>query len=361
VKIALVSFHFSEYALSLAESLEYAGHQVLFLGLRENLDAELGVDQHSIRVSQKEILSHARLRDIRILSNIRRIVQSIQRFSPDIIHIQETLHDYLIAALPFLKRIAPLVLTVHDPECHSGSQQLTTRRLLYRHMLRSLADGFIVHGDALLAEMESLEPRKLGNIRVIPHGILGPDTVGEIPWVPGQLLFFGRIESYKGLGVLISSVRQIAEQGGQVTVVVAGHGPDLDQYRQQLSEDPNYTVLERFISKEEIPHLFQTSNVVALPYLDGTQSGIAAMAAKYGRPVVATMVGSIPEMVLHDETGLIVPPGDASALAAAIQRIVSDPPYGLRLGANAKRLGENELSWGRIAEKTIEAYESFKK
>jgi alpha-maltose-1-phosphate synthase len=362
MKIALVSFHFSEYALNLAESLEALGHQVLFLGLRGNLDAEFGEDQYSFKVTQKEILSHARLRDIRIFSNIRRIVQSIHHFSPEIIHIQETLDDYLIAALPFLKRIAPLILTVHDPQCHSGaSHQLTLRRLQYRRLLRRLVDGIIVHGNTLLMEMESLEPRKRGKIRVVPHGVLGPDTAGDTPWVPRQLLFFGRIEHYKGLGVLISAVRQIAEQGGQVSLVVAGRGPDLYQYRQQLSETPNVTVLERFISREEIPFLFQKSNVVALPYLDGTQSGVAAMAAKYGRPVIATNVGSIPEMVLHDETGLIVPPGDSNALAVAIERIISDPSYGFRLGANAKRQAENELSWSKIAEKTFKVYENFKK
>ena len=99
-----------------------------------------------------------------------------------------------------------------------------------------------------------------------------------------------------------------------------------------------FEILDRYIPPEEISELFLESFAVILPYLDGTQSGVAAMALGFGRPVVATAVGSIPELVRNEENGLLVPPSDAVALTEAIERLLTDKDLWEQLAAGARRL-----------------------
>jgi glycosyltransferase involved in cell wall biosynthesis len=281
----------------------------------------------------------------------------VRRFRPDVIHLQETLQDYLVPAVPLLMRSAPLVLTVHDHVPHTGSDaQLGVRRDFYRRMLRRRAQAVIVHGETIRREIQEREPQLKDRVWSVAHGALGPDPLPGIESDPGNLLFFGRIEAYKGLGILVDAVRIVQERGMRARLTIAGRGSDLDRHRAAIARLAECSVIDRFIPVDDIALLFQRAAVVAVPYLDGTQSGVAAMAARYGRPVIATRVGSIPEVVRDGVSGLLVEPGDAQQLAAAIERMLSDRPLAAALAAGAERLGATELSWRAIAQDTVSVY-----
>jgi glycosyltransferase involved in cell wall biosynthesis len=96
--------------------------------------------------------------------------------------------------------------------------------------------------------------------------------------------------------------------------------------------------------------------VVVLPYRSATQSGIAHLAFSFGRPVVATMVGGLSEVVEHERTGLLVPPEDPHALAAAIERLISDAELRARLGEQAAHLSETRYGWNRVARIVLDHY-----
>ena len=115
-------------------------------------------------------------------------------------------------------------------------------------------------------------------------------------------------------------------------------------------------MIDRYIKDDEIPVLFSRANAIILPYTDATQSGVAAMALSYGRPVISTQVGSIDEVVKNGYNGLIVPPKDTAALSDAILKIISDQELALQMAKNARILAATELSWEVIANETISAY-----
>jgi glycosyltransferase involved in cell wall biosynthesis len=294
-----------------------------------------------------------------VLRNANAIRRAISAFRPDLVHLQESLWDYLLATLPWL-RSYPLVLTIHDPVLHSGESHLRGLRKryhLYRWLLRRTCNTAIAHGDLLRREVEALLPRLRGRVFAIPHGPLGAISAQpDFGWEPGCLLFFGRIQAYKGLAYFIEAVQRLADEGLCVKGLIAGRGGDLDRYRSEIESSGLFEIHEGYIPKERVPEVFRRAQVVVLPYTDGTQSGVAGLAMAYARPVVASRVGSIPEMVREGENGLLVPPMDSAALAVAIRRLVTAPEYAQALGLAAWHLAQGELSWPAIAERSAAAY-----
>lgn len=125
-----------------------------------------------------------------------------------------------------------------------------------------------------------------------------------------------------------------------------------------MDDSGGFEVLDRYINAEDIPGLFLNSLIIALPYTDGTQSGVAAMALGFGRPVVTTAVGSIPELVREGVNGLLTPARDSEKFAAALEAIIADPQLWEKLAQGSLDLKNGELSWRAIADKTLLAYQA---
>lgn len=365
-RVALVALHFAEYSANLAMALAKKW-EVLLVLYRDNADAQLGKNEvGNLSHSCLTLLVMDRPTSVlTILGNTGQLTRSIRRFDPHIIHYQEDPRDELMLGLLFL-RSTPTVLTVHDPKTHSGadSDRLKySRYRLYRPLFRRAADIAITHGRLLADDLIRACPRLTGRVRSVPHGPLGLRGANDAASRPSRptdfrLLFFGRINEYKGLRYFVESVMTLRDKGYRVTGVVAGRGSDLERHRQGMEEAGCFEILDRYIAPEEISNLFLDSFAVILPYTDGTQSGVAAMALGFARPVVASAVGSIPELVRNRENGLLVPPSDSAALTEAIETLLTDKRLWESLANGARKLRDGELSWDSIADKTIRIYES---
>lgn len=361
MRIALIALHFAEYAFKLASALALE-HQVLLIVERRNFETELGAVASIDRPSKLKVCFVEHRRSIwSVLSNVSLIRSTILSFQPNVVHLQEAIWDYQILALPFLKKY-PLFLTIHDPEPHSGEQHysgLQKRYGLYRRLLRRACDAAIAHGDFLLAEVERLYPRLRGRVYAIPHGPLGEiDSSLNTGCVPGDLLFFGRIQAYKGLAYFVKAVERLGASGRKVRGIIAGRGAELDAYRDRIAASGLFEVQEGFIPREQVPALFHRAQVVVLPYTDGTQSGVAALAMGFGRPVVASRVGSIPELVLDGETGLLAEARNVDDLVGKLARLIDEPQLSESMGTKGLRRCHRELSWESIARMTTRAYKT---
>lgn len=148
---------------------------------------------------------------------------------------------------------------------------------------------------------------------------------------PRRALFFGYVRAYKGLPTLLEAMALVA---ADVQLVVAGeiYHHDADYYRAmaaRLGVGDRVVLLDRFLAADEVACCFGASDVVVLPYWEASQSAVVPLAMACGRAVVATAVGGLPDLVGHDETGLLVPPRDPPALAAAIEAAFREAPrYG---------------------------------
>jgi glycosyltransferase involved in cell wall biosynthesis len=217
----------------------------------------------------------------------------------------------------------------------------------------------IVHGERMREEWRGREPELTFQLASVPHGVLGDDQgrVETIPEKPPVFLFFGRIEAYKGLGYALQAAELLALRGLQFRLVVAGTGTELDRYRATIGQMPWVELMDRHFLADEIPQIFRRASAVVLPYTDATQSGVAAMAFGFGRPVIASCVGGLPDVVANEYNGLLVPPKDVGALAEAMARVIVSEELCNQLRVGAMECACSELSWDVIAGETSAVYE----
>jgi glycosyltransferase involved in cell wall biosynthesis len=169
-------------------------------------------------------------------------------------------------------------------------------------------------------------------------------------------LFFGFIRGYKGLMNLIRAVALLPPER-DFQLLVGGEFYEDDQpYRdliRELGVEKRIVLHDRYIPNEEVPDFFGAANVVVLPYVSATQSGIIQIAYNFNRPVITTRVGGLPEVVRPGELGEVVEPEDPPARAAAIADYFEqgkEDRYTPRVAEEKKR-----YSWGRL----VEALEAF--
>jgi glycosyltransferase involved in cell wall biosynthesis len=124
-----------------------------------------------------------------------------------------------------------------------------------------------------------------------------------------------------------------------------------------MMEHPErFEVDHRFIPPDEVGSYFRRAALVVLPYIEATQSAVLVTAYTFRKPVVATRVGGLPAMVREGETGFLVPPRDAQALAGAVIRLLRDPELRHRLGATAEREARTTYAVAAVAEATRRVY-----
>jgi glycogen(starch) synthase len=179
-----------------------------------------------------------------------------------------------------------------------------------------------------------------GKVRVIPSGVDLPPYVREEARPP-EVLYAGRLSPEKGILDLL----QAADDGMKLTIV--GDGPLREQVPGALG----------FVPHEELGSLYDRAAVVAVPSHREGFGVVCAEAMAHGRPVVAGAVGGLLDLVVHEETGLLFPPRDVSALREALRRLLDDPELRTRLGANARERAREHFTWDRVTDLTLQAYE----
>ncbi len=312
-------------------------------------------------VSKSVALDRLRYRrgDPRSLLEVLRVHRRIRRWGADVLHVQSTL-DWRVVLLAVLNRRRRIVVTIHDLQLHPGDPCARGLQAFLFHLLVGIASKVIVHGESLRKQFQRTFPRlaRHADVVALPHGALSlyrawdDPSVGEEPFT---VLFFGRIVLYKGLEDLIAAQPRVTAAVPQARFVIAGSGP-FEPYRAQIADPGVFETHIRFISNSEIPRLFRRAAVVVLPYREASQSGVIPLAYEFGKPVVATRVGSLPEAVDHGESGLLVEPGAPEQLAAALVSLLTDPERRRRLGEGARRLGQTRFSWKSIAQQTASVY-----
>jgi glycosyltransferase involved in cell wall biosynthesis len=360
MKIAILGLHFAEYSSRLAVALG-ARHEVLLILSASNAGDELTEElrQQVEHVAQVRYLSLRRRRDPRLLATSLSTNRMIRRFRPDVVHIQEVNPVLTAGSLLCLPGSYPVVLTVHDPVGHSGTSRPDSWEFRLFLRLRCKATRMIVHGPRMRDELLGLDQRLAGRVDVIAHGILGrDDVVAECAGSdPATFLFFGRIESYKGLGVLLDAADMLRSRGAPVHLVIAGTGADLAAHRTRIMASEGIELIDRYVAARDVPALFRRCTAAVLPYTDATQSGVATIALANGRPVIASNVGDLPDIVLHGRTGLLVPPRDPAALADAMARLAAEASLLDALATGAAGFARERLAWPRIAEQVMGSYQ----
>jgi glycosyltransferase involved in cell wall biosynthesis len=367
MRVVLILDWFLYYTVELANAL--ADHHDIMLVTRDHnyeissVEESIPLDDFLDECLDKRI-KREKLRyswgDRRNFREIGRVYREVQRFRPDVIHLQEN-KDWRILCLVEKWGFSRTVLTVHDVVAHPGHGRQLVRML--KRWPRQRARKIIIHGKYLKKHFVALTGRKYEDVHVIPHGafsIYKKWDVEPVQEEPHTILFLGRIVKYKGLEVLIEAQPAITKDIPDAKIIIAGKGQDFTPYRELIKDESRFEIHNRFIANQEIPRFFRRASLVVLPYTEASQSGIIPIAYVFGKPVVVTDVGSIPEVVDEEKTGYIVPPNDPQKLAQAIIKVLKDPELRQTMGHNAAIKASTDLSWEMVAQKTTEVYSIIK-
>ncbi len=262
----------------------------------------------------------------------RRAAAGIAEFRPDAL-LMQWWHPFFAPAYASLasrlrrRSAAPLLVLCHNVFPHERFPR--PLRWLERRLIRSVlgkADGLLVQAESLGRQAALFNPA--APQRQVAHPIYdfftqwdpGPAKAGP---GPAQLLFFGNVRRYKGLEVFLEALH-LLEGRLDFCATVAGEfyvpSRPLHEMARRWGLDGRIRWESRYLPDAEVPALFRRADLVVLPYLEATQSGVVPLAYQFDVPVVSTRVGGLAEMVQDGLTGYLCPPGDAAALADAVER-----------------------------------------
>ena len=189
------------------------------------------------------------------------------------------------------------------------------------------------------------------------RAFVSPDTKPK----PKNVLFFGRISPYKGLEYLCEAMKLVHEEIPDASLTIARSGKmyfDIEPYK----HFGNIEVRNHYIDMTELSDMLSRCSISVCPYTDATQSGVIMTSFSLYKPVVATNVGGLGEMIDDRKSGLLVSPKDPKALAEAIISLLSDEDK-LSVMSEYIRHEYNfgSRSWDAIADKYIEYYNTILK
>ena len=257
-----------------------------------------------------------------------------------------------------------VLLTVHNVAPHEDG---AIKRLLNRIVFR-FGHEYVVHSDQNRTELQRITRCAPERITVLPHGILETPRSGisrlaardrlGLPRDARVLLCFGNIRPYKGVDVLLRSFAAVVRQDPDAILVIAGK-PWVDwapfaALIDELGIAPNVRLFLDYVPTNDVEAFFLAADAIVLPYTHfDAQSGVGTRALPFGRPLIVTAVGGLPELVM--EPAAVVPPHDSDALASAIARVLADPALRDRMAVDSLTIA-NSLGWDRIAMRTAEIY-----
>jgi glycosyltransferase involved in cell wall biosynthesis len=270
----------------------------------------------------------------------QRTYRAIQDSNPDVVHFTGP-HLWNPLLLLKLKRAGiPTIHTIHDLDPHSGTSYGRLLHVWNASILR-LASRILVHGRIYRDRLVQIGMRADRVVHTpLLHLFLSHNMETILRSSPPRrsyepfVLFFARIEAYKGVDVLIEAMRQLGPEAARAVIAGKGDGQHL-----VTSELPtNVDIRNRLLEDAEAIDLFTRCSIVVLPYRDATQSALIAAAYFFEKPVVVTRTGALPEYVSEGETGWVVEPGDEGALAACLATALRDPE-------RLKRMGQAGRAW----------------
>ena len=360
------------YDRELAAGLKRAGHHVTLYGRRPGPDdgeasgvnlveafyrvassAPIAALPEKLRLAVKG-LDHA--------WSMARLIWRLRRTRPDVIHFQWLPLPMVDRRLLMpLRRVAPLVLTVHDTNAFNGDP---SSRLQARGFPESLAgfDRLIVHtqqGEARL-QAQGVPP---GRIVIVPQGTTGPAQSNMPDPMTGEITFvlFGKIKPYKGADVLIRAFAALPERlQAQARIRIVGKpymdlGP-LHALMQEQGVVARVAIEPGFIADSEVASVLAPGCIAVFPYREIESSAVLHQALAFGRPVIASRIGEFRELLDDGATGILTPCEDVAAFTAALARMIEDRAFAASCSSHARLVSGETLRWDAVALRTAAVY-----
>lgn len=329
--------------------------QIVISNRVENIDAwdnafagNDNIDYHKIETYKHNLFALAS--SFFSYSRISRLVKAVKQFNPDVTYFPFGCM-WAPLAFPVIHKFSKIVCTYHDPHPYTHgyiwSQYI---QVLIGKPAKKYTDGIIILNQRDKGYVEQSEKKP---VAVVPHAAYSfyvADDNKTSNVINKQIAFFGRIDVYKGVDVLVDAFLKV--KTNNLKLLIAGSGTIDNITLQKIKSNSNIITENRYIENDEIARLMENTDIVVLPYTNASQSGVIPMAFAFGKMVIATNVGALSEQV-PSGTGVLVEVC-SDAIAEAIDNIYSTPEKILEFGRNAKRYADIALSWNHSAALVID-------
>jgi glycosyltransferase involved in cell wall biosynthesis len=324
--------------------------------LQHNADAEVAADLATAAEVTETVRTYGRSR-VSVLASLWRLPVNAWRT-----HRLVRRHGVtcVVSAMegPFQSLAVPLVLPrrvryvtiVHDASEHPGDGH-PVKRLGRRNEL--------ARADAVVTLSTDVTRRLVEEGRVVAeravtlfHPAFG--TAGRPRPVPGRgarIGFLGRLVAYKGLDLFVEVARAVHRARPDLRFEVWGDGPERGVRSRDTSGDVGWHL--GWIPEAEMDRRVRELDLVVLPYVEASQSGVAALAAAAGVPCVVTPVGGLVEQV-RGRGGAVADDVSAAAVADTVLRVLGDPAEYQRLSTEGVRSARGDRSWDVFATRLLE-------
>jgi glycosyltransferase involved in cell wall biosynthesis len=298
---------------------------------------------------------------------VAQLAAMIQKEHIDVVHCHSVLGSLFAIPAVRIFRGRSIVETCHGREFWRQGKRFKGNFWLDRQASRFVGRFIAVSQAAaeFLQKSKGIPGNKIVTIRN------GRDLASVMPPTPKEMaearaelglsneqvvLLLGRLASEKGHALLLEALRALGPRRPSLIAMFAGVGP-LEADLKAKCEAAGLTGRVRFLGyRQDLQRLLAASDLVVLPSISEGLPLAAVEALAAARPIVATEVGGTPEVVLNDQTGLLVPPNDSAALAQAIHRVLSNPPLARRLGTSGRRFVERHFDVRLQIDRTMGLY-----
>lgn len=273
----------------------------------------------------------------------RKIVSIINKFKPDVVYSYMG-HPMERVFIPNIK-CGIKAKGVHDVKTHEGDESVLAS--IISRLFSYKKTHYVVYSDFSCKELEKTGIHK-NNILTTFLGCsskLVKERKLDLTFY-NRILFFGRLIKYKGIDVLFDSLEDVFQKYPDCKLVIAGRG-DISEYDSLIARyKNNLEIHNEWIADEDLPRYFQGVDFLVAPYTDATQSGVVPLSNSFGKPVIASNSGGLPEQVKDGVTGMVISKGDPKLLSEAIIKMLE----------NKERLAEmKERAYNYSLELTLEA------
>lgn len=279
-----------------------------------------------------------------------RIKKAIDSFSPVFVYSFMG-HPWEKMFVPFLK-CKNVLTSIHDAVADHGDKDW---RRKFMNLFNYIPRWYVTYSQNT---KNGLVERGFDKERIVVTHLACNLVLEDMPKEAdvhhyNRFLFWGRIEPYKGLSVLLDAVADVIKKHPQSKLIIAGRG-SMEEYQTKLKKlVQNVEVHNDWIPNESIKDYFNQVDIVVAPYTAASQSGVITLAYSFGKPVVASDSGALPEQVANGKTGLVVPAGDSSKLADAISYLLDNDKELSVMKKNAFEYSK-ELTWNAAAKMIID-------
>lgn len=319
--------------LQLIDGMQQRGHRYTVLANKDHADWKDAEIYKNIPIQRFDFNAIVAKRDLSVIRAVQEYLERIlKEFRPDIIHLYANFGGSALAFLLFAKTLRlPVVFTLHAPYLYENK--------LGTHFpkIAAVSDQICCVSQWVLSEIEQMLPFTKPKLRLIYNGLPLPEIApSPLSFSPPTLLLFGRLSPEKGFATAIVAFSLLKPDA---KLIIAGGGIERPRLEKQVDELNLRDSVEftGVLTEEEVISTFNRASIVIVPSILESFGLVILEAMQWQRPVIASRVQGVPEVVADNETGLLVPAQDPIALSQAIQTLLKNPTKSIEMGLQGRK------------------------